>query len=371
MEKELNTVESFDEKLALVMAELGLTLWGVTDGEEIRKYQAYYDERPGNTVSAFESGDMGSRCLLEGRFLSIAFPYAHELSWDPPAHFSVYARGQDYHRVVQGFLERIIQRIEEMGFSARGYTDSNELPERLIASLAGLGYLGRNSTLITQEYGSYVFLGEIWTDLPLTINRDYVRPGDHTPCGACRRCLSACPVSILGSKYVETEQCLSAVTQKKELTKDEMNAMKGRLFGCDTCQIVCPHNQGKENRGLKQLAPLSFMVRPDLNELLTMTAKEFKETFKISAAGWRGRTVLIRNAMIALKDRDLLPEGLSFGSPLLQKSYGMLKDPTVEQAGEHLIQEIDPLSAGLSSCTNEPTDCLENEKQQNQKIGKD
>ncbi len=315
----------YNDVIQEVLAELGLPVWGVTDAESIRKYQGYYDRRPAEMVSAFESGLQEKRCHTAGNFIAIAFPYAHELVWGSSAAFSVYARGRDYHTVVRSFLDHIAGRIRDLGFRAEVFTDSNDLPERLIAALAGLGYLGRNSLLITREYGSYVFLGEIRTDLPLAIAKDHVPPGDYSLCGTCRRCLEACPPRILGPEYVATGRCLSALTQKKSLTLPDMKALKGRLFGCDTCQRVCPHNRDKADRGLEALKPFPWMVSPDLQELLTMTNEEFKERYRPTAAGWRGRPIVIRNAMIALAEREPLPEDLVFASPLLQTTHELLR----------------------------------------------
>src|SRR5699024_673160 len=140
----------------------------------------------------------------------------------------------------------------------------------------------------------------------LEIEKNYNRPGDYALCGNCRNCLTACPVKILGSRYVETDRCLSAVTQKKRVSLSELKALKGRLFGCDTCQLVCPHNRERAGTGLKALKPFPHMSEPDLPALLAMTAGEFREKYRMTAAGWRGRSVLIRNAMIALKERGEL-----------------------------------------------------------------
>lgn len=318
-------MKAFNEEIKRLMDELGLKAWGVTDAAEIRKYQGFFDRRPNETVSAFEQGVREERCQTSGNFIAIAFPYAHELRFSDSAGFSVYARGRDYHEVVKNSLNEILRFIRSLGYQAEAYTDNNELPERLIAALAGLGYLGRNSTLITKDYGSYVFLGEIRTDLPLVSSKRTIKPGDYSLCGSCQNCIKACPVKILGNEYVETEQCLSALTQKKRLTLPEMETLQGRLFGCDTCQMVCPHNQDKEGLGLYDFKPYPWMARPDLMELMTLTNSDFKERYRSTAAGWRGRSVIIRNTMIALSHEGRLPEGLSFESPFLKEAYGLLK----------------------------------------------
>lgn len=323
----------YNEALSRIMDSLGLTLWGVTNAAQLEKYQGYYDRRPEETISVFEGKEQERRCLTEGNFIVVAFPYAHGLSF-PKNHFSVYARGRDYHGIVNGYLERIAQGIQRLGFTAQTFCDSNALPERLMASLAGLGDLGRNGLLITRQYGSFVFLGEVRTDLPLTIQSHHPEPWDYALCGDCRRCLAACPVAILGPDYVITGQCLSAVSQKKQNDEGELRLLKGRLFGCDTCQRVCPWNEDKAGLGLPEFKPLPYMEDPDLRELLQLDNGVFREKYRLSAAGWRGKSVLTKNAMIALWEEGALPQGLSFASPTLQALYAKLQEES-GKAGEN------------------------------------
>lgn len=304
---------------------LGLELFGYTRGEVIARYQPYYDARPPESRSAFETGSAREKCDLTGSFISIAFPYARELTWPKDAHFSVYARGRDYHLILRAYLDRICEFIRGLGYEASAWTDSNALPERLIAVLAGVGFSGRNSLLITRAYGSYVFLGEIRTDLPLPANEDYIEPGTFGPCGSCRNCIRACPAQILGDDYVHADHCLSALTQQKSLSRDELLRLSGRLFGCDTCQRVCPFNRDKAGRGLAEFEPFEHMAAPDLSELLQMSKGVFREKYAITSAGWRGKAILARNALAALASRGDLPEVIRAGSPLVQEAYDKLK----------------------------------------------
>lgn len=305
---------------------LGLDLYGFASGERIRHFQPYYDERPRQTVSPFECGDQESRCQLSGSFLSVAFPYVHELTWPRDAHFSVYVRGRDYHQVAAGYLESICSFLRERGYSAQAYVDSNELPERLIAALAGLGWLGRSGLLITRRYGTYVFLGEIRTNLSLPPSQTFVAPGDYSACGDCTRCLKACPVGILGPRYVETRRCLSSVTQQKTHSPEELLLLDGRLFGCDTCQRVCPWNQEKAGLGLAPFKPYDHMVRPDLEQLVHLSKAEFRSLYAPTSAGWRGKAVLEKNALAALHRLGRLPQELDPASPLVRAVYDKLKE---------------------------------------------
>ena len=323
MEKEKLAV-GFTKKLTEFIKSLGLELFGFTDSITIDRYGDYYQDRPPEFLSAFETGTMEQKCRLAGNYISIAFPYAHDLTQDPTAHFSVYTKGPDYHRIVREHLSNITDYIEDLGWTAKAYTDSNALPERLIAALAGLGYLGRNSTLITKEYGSFVFLGEINTDLPLVVNERYTPPGDYSNCSDCRNCIKACPVQILGKGYVDTGRCLSEVTQKKYHSEGELELLNGRLFGCDTCQYVCPHNQGKAGLGLNEFKPYDFMVRPNLEELIFMTKETFKAKYQLTSAGWRGKAVLAKNALAAKAKSGTLPTNWTFESPLVMAAYEKL-----------------------------------------------
>lgn len=312
------------QALEKFIQRLGLDLFGYTDGAEIRRYQKFYDERPKGRVSVFETGGQEEKCLLDGNYLSIAFPYAHELAWPKEAHFSVYVRGPDYHLVVREYLTKVCRFIEDMGYSAVPYCDSNALPERLIAVLSGLGFIGWNQMLITRTYGSFVFLGEIKTDLPVPVKRDDIRPDDRQMCGSCRRCIAACPTKILGTDQLKTSRCLSCLTQMKQHADDELGLLEGRLFGCDTCQRVCPWNQDKADRGLSDFAPFDFMAEPDLEELAVLSKSTFAHKYQKSSAGWRGKAVLSKNALIALARLGRLPEGLAPDSPVVRAIYDRL-----------------------------------------------
>lgn len=324
--QELGGGRSLARRLADFIDRLGLPLWGVASGEGLRQYQGWYDRRPAETVSPFETGAMAEKCDLSGNFIALAFPYAHELVWPADAHFSVYVRGRDYHQVVQGYLEAIAGFIRDLGHQAEIHVDSTELPERLIAASAGLGWIGRNGMLITEAFGSYVFLGEIRTDMPLPTATGTIAPDDRSRCGDCRRCVAACPVQILGADYVQTRRCLSSLTQQKTPDRSELQLLGGRLFGCDTCQRVCPFNEGRDHTGLADFRPLEYMVHPDLDELIRLSKGRFRDRYAITSAGWRGKSVLAVNALAALHRLGRLPDDLTAGSPLVQAAYDKLKE---------------------------------------------
>ncbi|MEW5784685.1 MAG: tRNA epoxyqueuosine(34) reductase QueG [Bacillota bacterium] len=210
------------------------------------------------------------------------------------------ARGLDYHVVLEQKgeqLARLIQKEIAAPLRYRVLSDRSPLIERELARLAGLGRSGENCTLITPECGSYVALGTILLDREMEENSPL--PGS---CAGCGRCLASCPTGALVAPHIlDPTRCLSYLTQAPGVVPAEIRPLFGRrLYGCDRCQEVCPHNR-------RQQPPLSpentfdfFPGQPLLLPLLQMTGKEFSQTIGFSAAGWRGKTTLQRNAVIAL-----------------------------------------------------------------------
>jgi len=184
--------------------------------------------------------------------------------------------------VAYTYLQRICGFIKSFGYDAVALVDSNSLPERYIAAEAGVGFIGKNNMLITEKYGSYVFLGEIITDALIDPDAKI-----ESKCGECNLCIKACPVKAIGEEYNDSNKCLSYLTQKKDLTDEEMESLKGRLFGCDTCQRVCEFNQYTEEANLKELNPYEFMEHVDVKEIAHIDKKIFKDKYIKTSCGWR------------------------------------------------------------------------------------
>lgn len=224
--------------------------------------------------------------------ISIAFPYLFENNFIGDISFSKYTLGKDYHLVVSSYLEKVCAFIETLGGTAVHLVDSNSLPERYIAHQSGIGFIGKNNMLITEQYGSYVFIGEIITDLHIEKDRPM-----ESKCGDCNICKNACPTgSIKGES--KPNQCLSYITQKKEIEDKWFKIMDGRMFGCDTCQKVCPFNKHIEFSNIELFRPLEFMKNIDIGEICNINKKVFREKYGNSSCGWRGKNVLQRNAII-------------------------------------------------------------------------
>ncbi|MBU0668354.1 tRNA epoxyqueuosine(34) reductase QueG [Patescibacteria group bacterium] len=211
-----------------------------------------------------------------------------------------YAYGRDYHKVMRKLLKEIAGFI---GGRTRVCVDSAPLLEKAYAVAAGLGFIGKNTTLITPELGSWVLLGEIITDLELT----YDKPVAGT-CGNCTRCLEACPTkALIGPKKMDARRCISYLTieHKGPIADDLKKGMGKRIFGCDICQEVCPYNLRLPRelafKGLKESKIAGGEL--DLKEILEIGSdEEFLRRFAGSPLMRAGLEGMRRNAGIAMGD---------------------------------------------------------------------
>lgn len=210
----------------------------------------------------------------------------------PERNVSLYAVSRDYHIILREYLTRICGILADMFPKNRfvSFADSSPVNEVLAAAKAGLGCIGANRTFITPEYGSYVFLGEILTDLEVVCESTEV-----CNCEMCGRCVSACPAgALLPEGGVDAARCISSISQKKgEFTPEELALFdRGRLvWGCDVCQEVCPHNA----HVTKTYIPEFYVDRRP-----TVTDENFSDGFEQRAYAWRGEGVIRRN--MALKN---------------------------------------------------------------------
>jgi epoxyqueuosine reductase len=156
------------------------------------------------------------------------------------AYISRYARGRDYHKLIRRRLQRLAERISaQVGdFGYRAFVDSAPVLERALAEKAGLGWIGKNTMLINKQAGSWFFLGELFTDLPLPVD-----PPASAHCGSCKACLDICPTqAFVGPNQLDARRCISYLTiELKGTIPEELRAPMGnRVFGCDDCQLICP-----------------------------------------------------------------------------------------------------------------------------------
>ena len=233
--------------------------------------------------------------------ISIAFPYSFGEEKNESIYFSSYTGGRDYHSVVSEYLSKVCRLIEELGGEALSFVDSNPLPERYLANKAGIGFLGKNNMLITEKYGSKVFLGEIITSLYLEEDEPI-----ENKCGDCELCLTVCPTKSIGKVLNDPNICLSYITQKKHIENQWFTQFAGRIFGCDSCQNVCPYNKEVSISTINELFPFEFMKAINLIELINMNKATFKDKYSRTSSGWRGKKIIQRNALINVAKLNLL-----------------------------------------------------------------
>lgn len=265
-----------------------------------------------NFASGFEKGTAEERTeperLLSGAksIISIALAYPSKIM-DPPksikgARRGIFCRaswGIDYHHVLRDRLEKLAQYMQTNipQFSYKSMVDTGELSDRAVAERAGIGFSGKNTTIITKEFGSFVYLGEMITNIPFIPDSPV-----EDSCGDCRICLDACPTgALVQGGQLNAKKCLAFQTQTKDFLPDEFRTKIGtRLYGCDTCQAVCPRNKGIDFHLHEEFEAEPEVAKPLLRPMLKISNREFREKFGHISGFWRGKNPLQRNAMIAL-----------------------------------------------------------------------
>lgn len=289
----------FKKEILKYCESIGLDAVGFIKCRKFEELEEFYQYRKNNNLeNEFEEKNIESRMnpyiyMKEGKtIISIAFPYLYKRTSNDKIYFSKYTWGRDYHLVLSSYLEKICNFIEVMGGEAAYFVDNNALPERYIAYSAGVGFIGKNNMLITPKYGSYVFLGEIITNLKIESDSPI-----EIKCGECNLCKLACPTGCIKGE-VNSNICLSYITQKKQIEDFWFEKFKGRLFGCDVCQEVCPYNEKAEMSNIKEFEPYEFMEKVNVDEILKIDNNIFKAKYKNTSCGWRGKNILQRNALI-------------------------------------------------------------------------
>lgn len=219
----------------------------------------------------------------------------------PPATVARYARGEDYHRVLEGRLETLLTWMREQltgRFEARLFVDKHWVQERVLAAYAGLGWIGKHSLLINADLGSWLLLSGIVTTLPLAPD---ALVSDQ--CGNCTLCIDACPTgAILDARDVDARRCISYLTIEREgaLTDEEKAAIGGHLFGCDVCQEVCPWNLSPAVTGDDAWRPRASREAPDPAELWQRPDDRLHDFVTGSALTHASMAQLRRNVAVAI-----------------------------------------------------------------------
>ena len=228
-------------------------------------------------------------------------PHEHENS-DEKGKISRYAWGDDYHDVLKEKLRELLAFIKSLNETADGKicVDTAPVMDKAWAVRAGLGWLGKHSNVITKEYGSWVFIGEILLNLELEYEAELI--ADY--CGTCTKCLEACPTGAIVEPYlVDSNRCLSYATielRSPELSEEITENLNGWLYGCDICQDVCPWNRFEKPTEEARFEPRPENVSADLDRVLALSPEEYAARFRRSAMKRTKLTGLKRNAQ-ALK----------------------------------------------------------------------
>jgi epoxyqueuosine reductase len=239
---------------------------------------------------------------------------------------SVYARNRDYHDVIKGRLKQLagwlVAASPTQPVQVKVFVDTAPVMEKPLAAAAGLGWQGKHTNLVSREFGSWLFLGAIFTDLPLPADE---AESDH--CGACRACLDICPTQAFSGPYrLDARRCISYLTieHKGPIAREFRAPIGNRIYGCDDCLAVCPWNKFASEAREAKLIARDDLRAPPLRELAALDDKAFRQRFAGSPIKRIGHARFLRNVMIAIGnsgDRTLIPvavESLAHASPLVR-----------------------------------------------------
>jgi len=329
------------ERAKNLAREVGFDAVGITSGEAFGEAERALRERYERGLLEGSSYDTDRirlythprESLRNARsIISVALSYlSHESHMShgtnaPKGSVARFARGLDYHQVLQERLTTLAGRIEaEVGrhIEVRSFADTGPIVDRSAAIRAGIGSRGKNTCVYVGEYKSWVVLGELLTDIELETDP----PGPLDICGECDECIRACPTGAICAPYtVDIRLCLSHVTQSKGFIPHPLREKMGsRIYGCDTCQESCPLNRDARPGNIEAFRPSAGLGEdPELLPLLAIGPAEFGERVGPTTAEWIGRTRFRRNVAVALGnigDPIAIPgliEALSDAEPVIR-----------------------------------------------------
>jgi epoxyqueuosine reductase len=330
---------------------LGFNHMGIAPALPVPHYQAYIEwvqagrhdgmDYMARKDTLAKRGD--PRLILEGcqRIICLAMPYAPPRSTGdcPPGsgRVSAYALTQDYHEVIWdrlNQLESFIHTHAGITVKTKSYVDTGPILERSYASTAGIGIAGKNSCLILKGYGSYFFLAEILTDLPLPVDQEFTRD----LCGTCRRCIEACPTQCIGDDHtIDSGRCISTLTiENKGKIPDDLKPLIGDwVFGCDVCQTVCPHNAWTPEQNIVLGEP-KLPECINLLDLFSYDEDHFKRAFENSPLLRTKHKGILRNAAVVLGNQRYQP-----ALPVLKSALKNVDDPALKDACLWAIHQIE------------------------------
>ena len=269
---------------------------------------------------------------------------------------SVYARAEDYHNIIKPRLKGVARwLIAQAGGDAKVFVDTAAVMEKPLAAAAGLGWQGKHTNLVSRQFGSWLFLGAIFTTLELPADAPET---DH--CGSCRACLDVCPTAAFPSPYqLDARRCISYLTieHKGPIAREFRSAIGNRIFGCDDCLAVCPWNKFAQAGRESKLAAREELTVPRLADLARLDDAAFRKMFSKSPVKRTGRNRFVRNVLIAIGnsgDASLAPQAVQLlddpsalvrGAAVWALSRLMPAEGFAALARDHRPRESEPLVA--------------------------
>ncbi len=251
--------------------------------------------------------------------ITLVFPYPQKEEPYKGKGYGMLARfsySNDYHKVILEKLNKVIEEMKPYNIKAYPSVDVSRIDEKYAASLSGLGYFGKHSILIHPLYGSYMFIGTILIDKE--IEEDYHILKNE--CGDCTKCIEACPSNALDNGF-EREMCISHLSQTKmAFNETQISYFKKTIYGCDICLKACPKNKGIDIHNIPEFEP-NGIENIELEEMLFMSKKEFKEKFGGNTSHWIGVSTMRRNAVCIIGNQKL-----DYLIPKIKKSMSVYKD---------------------------------------------
>lgn len=224
-----------------------------------------------------------------------------------PKHgaISVYAQHRDYHDLLKKMLKQMARwLVEKTGAEVKVFVDTAPVMEKPLAAQAGLGWVGKHTNIVSRRFGSWLFLGEIFTTLAL---EDAPPPPAAGSCGSCQRCQTRCPTGALsltaeGAPRIDPRRCIAYLTIEHhgDIPEDLRPLLGNRIYGCDDCMAVCPWNRFAPPTPHRDFWPRVELMAPELRDLVTLTDAEFRDVFTASPIKRIGRERFLRNVLIAL-----------------------------------------------------------------------
>jgi epoxyqueuosine reductase len=318
------THPAFANQIKAWAAELGFQQAGIAGielaSDEQRLLEWLDRERHGEMHYMERHGTRRSRPqeLVKGTLsvISVRLDYLPDETQKPEAllenpnlaYVSRYALGRDYHKVVRNRLQKLADRLNEAvgEFGYRVFSDSAPVLEKPLARNAGLGWIGKHTNVINKNAGSWFFLGEIYTDLPLHADEPV---GEH--CGTCTACLDVCPTQAIVAPYeLDARRCISYLTIELQgpIPLEFRKAIGNRVYGCDDCQLFCPWNKFAQPTAENDFAPRHGLDHAQLTALFGWTEAEWLEKTAGSAIRRIGYERWLRNIAVALGNAPTEPD---------------------------------------------------------------